>query len=254
MCLTSRMSRLAGAWFSIGSQVLVLRVLGFLLIFLVIFGLDEGRGEEGRGHLDDDVGGDSANRSCRGCCSVPGPLQTVQRAEVSGDILALQAADGVHLGVDNLGVVRHVGRLLDGNLGSCPAELVNDGGLILLIGRMLEMRGRDTVLISKVKGCADGDVVREGRAREPDRIGNNAAGVAAIDARRNFAGVCGRWYPVVLELHPFFLAISRAVVNHEDESVTAPGPLVWSAGALPKRRRLVHAAQDHAFLPGPTGI
>ena len=38
-------------------------------------------------------------------------------------ILALQAADGIHLGVDNLGVVRHVGRLLDGNcwLSSCWA-------------------------------------------------------------------------------------------------------------------------------------
>ena len=52
-----------------------------------------------------------------------------------GVILALQAADGIHLGVDHLGVVRHVGRLLDGNVGSRPAELVKDGDLILLIGR-----------------------------------------------------------------------------------------------------------------------
>ena len=29
-------------------------------------------------------------------------------------ILALQSSDAVHVGVDNLGVVRHVGRLLDG--------------------------------------------------------------------------------------------------------------------------------------------
>ena len=50
---------------------------------------------------------------CRGYCSVPGPLQTVQRAELWGVILALQASCGVHLGVDNLNVVRHVGRLLD---------------------------------------------------------------------------------------------------------------------------------------------
>ena len=28
----------------------------------------------------------------------------------------------------------------------------------------------------------------------------------------------------------------------------APDPLVWSAGALPKRRRLVHAVLDRAFL------
>ena len=33
-----------------------------------------------------------------------------------------------------------------------------------------------------------------------------------------------------------------------------PDPLLWSAGALPKRRRLVHAVRDRAFLPGPPGI
>ena len=31
-------------------------------------------------------------------------------------------------------------------------------------------------------------------------------------------------------------------------------PLLLSAGALPKRRRLVHAVWDRAFLPGPPGI
>ena len=86
------------------------------------------------GHLDDDVGEGRANRSCRGYCSVPGPQQTVQRAEFWSVILALQAADAVHRGVDNLGVVRHVGRLLDGKVGL--AELVKDGDLILLIGRI----------------------------------------------------------------------------------------------------------------------
>ena len=55
--------------------------------------------------------------SCRGFCSVPGPLQSVQRAEMWGVILALQSSSSVHLGVDNLGVVRHVGRLLDGHHG-----------------------------------------------------------------------------------------------------------------------------------------
>ena len=44
--------------------------------------------------------------SCRGFCSVPGPLQSVQRGEMWGVILALQSSSGVHLGVDNLGVVR----------------------------------------------------------------------------------------------------------------------------------------------------
>ena len=56
----------------------------------------------------------------RGFCSVPLPLQTVQRAELWGVILALQSGDAVHIGVDNLGVVRHVGRLLDGHHGPTP--------------------------------------------------------------------------------------------------------------------------------------
>ena len=104
-----------------------------------------------------------------------------------------------------------------------------------------------------------------GLVRESDRFGNGAADDAAdfgrrrvsdavIDARRNLSGVCGRWNPVIIELHRFFIAICRTVVNHDGRSGTAPDPLVWSAGALPKRRRLVHAVRDRAFLPGPPGI
>ena len=180
-------------------------------------------------------------------------------------ILPLQTSRAVHLGVDHLGVVRHVGRLLDGCRGSVPYELVKDGDLLVLIERMLRHRGLDTVCISKVKGHADDSLVLDGRVREVDKIGNNAADEAAdygrrgfghvvIDARRSLSGVCGRWYPVVLDLHRFFIAISRTVVNHDGREGTAPDPLVWSAGARPKRRRLVHAVRDRAFLPGPPGI
>ena len=38
-------------------------------------------------------------QSCRGFCSVPRPLQSVQRAQMWGVILALQSSDAVHLGV-----------------------------------------------------------------------------------------------------------------------------------------------------------
>ena len=162
--------------------------------------------------------------SCRGFCSVPGPLQSVQRAEMWGVILALQTSNAVHLGVDNLGVDRHVGRLLDGCRGPIPFELVNDGDLLLLIERMLHRRGLDTVRISKVRGHADEVMVLHDRVREDDRIGNNASdeaadfgrrrvGPAVVDARRNLSGVCGRWYLVVLDLHRFFIAIARACVN-----------------------------------------
>ena len=113
-------------------------------------------------------------------------------------------------------------------------------------------------VLLRFPGHADEDVVLDGRVREHDRFGNNAAdeaadfgrrrvGPAVIDARRNLSGVCGRWYPVVLDLHRFFVAISRAVVNHDGNDAD---PMVWSAGALTKRRRLVHAVRDLAmFLP-----
>ena len=60
--------------------------------------------------------------------------------------------------------------------------------------------------------------------------------------------------PVILDLHRFVIAISRAVVNHDGWDGTALDPLVWSVGARPKRRRLVHAVRDRAFLPGPPCI
>ena len=216
------------------------------------------------GHVED-VRIDPNLPSCSGFCSVPGPLQTVQRAEMWGVVLALQTSRAVHLGVDNLGVVRHVDRLLRGCRGPKPFELVNDGDLLLLIEHMLHRRGLDTLRVSKVKGHADEDMVLHGRVRGEDKFGNDAADEAAdfgrrrvslavIDARRNLSGVCARWYPFVLDLHRFFMAISRAVVNRDGLSGTAPDPLVWSAGALRKRRRLVHAVRDRAFLPGPPGI
>ena len=89
---------------------------------------------------------------------------------------------------------------------------------------MLRRRGPDTVLISKVKGHAVDGMVLHGQVRREDKLGNDAADEAAdfgrrrvspavIDARRNLSGVCGRWYPVVLDLHRFFIAICRAVVD-----------------------------------------
>ena len=164
---------------------------------------------EGDGHevlwVSAHLAGDLDHGCCRRFCSVPGPLQSVQRAELWGVILALQTSRAVHLGVDNLGVVRHVGRLLGGCRGPKPFGLVNDGDLLLLIERMLHLRGLDTVRISKVKGHADDGMVLRGQVRREDWLGNDAADEAAdfgrrrvspavIDARRNLSGVCGHWY------------------------------------------------------------
>ena len=202
-------------------------------------------------------------QSCTGFCS--GPLQSVQRTEMWGVILALQSFFAVHVGVDNLGVVRQVGRLLDDCSFATPLELVTDGDLLILIRRMIDLRGRGTVRVTEVKGHADEDMVFHGRVRELDRLGNDAAdeaadfgrrrvGPAIIDARRNLSGVCGSWYPVVLDMHRFFIAISRTVVNHYGFDGTAPDPLIWSAGSLPKRRRIVHSVRKFAMLPGPPAI
>ena len=54
----------------------------------------------------------------------------------------------------------------------------------------------------------------------------------SIDARRDLDGLSGRWYPVIMLLHRFFIAISRAVGNHCDDEGTAPDPLVWSCLVL----------------------
>ena len=161
--------------------------------------------ERSWGHIDDGLHENRTVSSCRGYCSVLCPLQSVQRAELWGVILALQASCGAHLGVDNLNVVRHVGRLL------------------FLIDRMLQLRGLGTVRISKVKGHADEGMVVDGRVRDLDLLGNNAADEAAdfgrrrvlvhvIDARRNLVGICNRWYPVVRHLHRFFFAIAGLLI------------------------------------------
>ena len=54
--------------------------------------------------------------------------------------MALQSSGAVYLGLDNLGVVRLVGRLLDGHRSSVPFELVKDADLLLLTQRMLRLR------------------------------------------------------------------------------------------------------------------
>ena len=119
-------------------------------------------------------------QSCRGF-AVPGPLQSVQRAEFWGVILALQASAPLHLEIDSLHVVRHGGRLLDGGRNPCPAELVEDADLILLIERILHLRSRDTVRDTKVKAM----LVRAWFRAELDGIGNNEADGAAA--------ACWRW-------------------------------------------------------------
>ena len=133
-------------------------------------------------------------------------LAVCPKVGVLGCHLALQANGALHLFVDYLHVVRHVGRL-----GEYAADEAADFG----------------------------------RQRVEFQV---------IDARRNFSGVCNHWYPTVLDLHRFFVAISRVAVNAVNGGSAAPHPLVWSAGTLPERRKFLQAAGGRAVLPGTEGI
>ena len=57
--------------------------------------------------------GDVRLERCRAFLPVPGVMQTVERAELLGAVVALQAYWPCHLGIDNLNVARTVSRLLD---------------------------------------------------------------------------------------------------------------------------------------------
>ena len=76
--------------------------------------------------------GDARLERCRVFMHVPGVMQTVQRAEFWGAIIALQAYWPCHLGTDNLSVARALGRLLDHDNLVRPLPLVKDGDLIAL--------------------------------------------------------------------------------------------------------------------------
>ena len=91
---------------------------------------------------------------CRAFMPVPGPLQTVQRAEFWGAILALRAFWPGHPDTDNLNVVRFNCRLLDRGSLSEPLPLVKDGDFIAIVQHVIHARGSDTVKVTKVKGHA----------------------------------------------------------------------------------------------------
>ena len=129
--------------------------------------------------------GDARLERCRAFLPVPGVLQTVQRAEFWGALLAMQAYWPCHVGIDNLNVVRSIGRLLDADCLAKPLPLVKDGDLVALVQYMIRTRGRDTVRVTKVKGHAKDDDVQHGRVRLTDQQGNVEADIAADLGRRH---------------------------------------------------------------------
>ena len=60
------------------------------------------------------------------------------------------------------------------------------------------------------------------------------------------------WYFIMLDLHRFFIAISRIEVNHDGFGGTAPDAMVWDKGGVVKARALsFRLIVDHATLSGP---
>ena len=188
--------------------------------------------------------GDARLERCRIFLPVPGVMQTVQRAEFWGAILAMLAYWPCHLGIDNLHVARSIGRLLDCGNFDQPLPLVKDGDLIALVQYMIRTRGRETVRVTKVKGHAE--VVD---VRLLDQRWNSEADTAAdsgrrhqsevlIDARRRLLKGRSLWYPIMLDLHRFMIAVARVSVNHDGGSGTALDPLVWDQGSRSKARKL----------------
>ena len=107
-------------------------------------------------------------------------------------------------------------------------------------------------------------MVGDGLVRREDKEGNDAADVAsnfgglrhlevAIGARRNLLRVLKEWYPRMLVLHRFMVAIAGEALNHGDGSLV--DPLVWDKRSKTQVRkidtRLIH---DLACLPGPPGF
>ena len=209
---------------------------------------------------------DARLERCRAFMPVPGVLQTVQRAEFWGAILALQAYWPCHLGIDNLNVARAIGRLLDRDCLAKPLPLVKDGDLIALVQYMIRTRGRETVRVTKVKGHAEDVDVQQGRVRLVDQQGNAEADNAAalgrrhqsevlFDARRRLLKARSHWYPIMLDLHRFMIAIARVSVNYDGRGGTAPIPWIGiRVVGLKLVSLLLGLIVDLASLPGPPGF
>ena len=176
-------------------------------------------------------------------------VQCSRSKELSIGVLSLPCKRiwGSILVSTNLNVLRGVAKI------DCPgghwhrASLVKDGDLLATINSMLCLRGVDTVKVSNVKFHATHVMVDNGDVRLEDLIGNDGADTAAdlgrfrqqddvITARRDLLRTRRHWYPIILELHKFMVAISRVEVKHDGYGGTAPDAMVWVNGGLVKPR------------------
>ena len=152
------------------------------------------------GHLDDDVGGGCRCQSLPWCSFCSLVFADCSDGCVLGELSSLCRLMTVFTLV--LTPWELCVTLVACWMATRPAELVKDGCPILLIERVLRLRGLDTVCITKVKGHADETMVRTCGVRELDRLDDGADEAAdfgrrrvhwgVMDARRNFGGACSR--------------------------------------------------------------
>ena len=171
-----------------------------------------------------------------------------------------------HLGIDNLNVVRSIGRLLDHGSFSSPLPLVKDGDLIAAVQHMIWLGAvrlsrllRSKVMLLRMTLIKGGCVRRiSGGNCEADTaadLGRRHQPEAVMDVRRTLLQVRTHWYPIIQELHRFTIAVSRVSVNHDGRGSTAPDPLVWDQGGRSKQRKVdIRFDIDLAPLPGPPGF
>ena len=183
-----------------------------------------------------------------------GLLQSVQRCEYWGAIIALQAYSGTRIGIDNLSVLGVVAKMILPLVQKWPPFSRHS---------MSRLWGNETVKVIKGKGHATQAMVDNGDAPHEDLIGNDGADTAAdlgrlrqrdgaITARRALIRVRRHWYPIMLELHKFMVAISRIEVNHDGHGGTARDAMMWDKGSVLKpRTSSLRVIVDHASLPGP---
>ena len=130
-----------------------------------------------------------------------------------------------------------------------PCLWKKDGDLISIIRHMILARGPDTVKVTKVKGHATEVDVELGRVRLKDVLGKNEADAAAdlgshhqpeevLDVRRALLNARELWYPVVLQLHRFMVAIAQVSVSQGGRGGSSPDPLVWDQGSRSWQRKV----------------
>ena len=76
-----------------------------------------------------------------------------------------------------------------------------------------------------------------------------------ISLKKSLLNAPEYWYPIVLRLHRFMVAVARVSVNHDGRGGSASDPLVWDQGSRKKQRQVdVGVSVDHAAHPGPPGF